>query len=106
MDKSNLSDEGREIYEETGYYELIIPYLHEDYEDPGVPYQFTIDFVLDEDLREKFEKFPYEDRNNFLTKSRLRELLNRGLVVQVYSGEPAVESVDELENELDKMQFF
>lgn len=106
MDKSALSDDGQRLYDEKGYHELIIPFLHDDHDDDGTPFYMTIDFVLDDELSEKYARFDPEESSDFLTKSRLRELLNKGYVIQVYDGEPVIGSVQELDDELDSVRLF
>lgn len=106
MDKSALSDEGQELYDTNGYHELIIPFLHDDHDENGTPFYMTIDFVLDDELTEKYERFEPEESAGFLTKSRLRELLNKGYVIQVYDAEPVINDVAELSDELDAVKLF
>lgn len=106
MDKTALSNEGQELYDTNGYHELIIPLIHDEHDDNGTPFYMTIDFVLDDELTEKYERFDPEESSNFLTKSRLRELLNKGYVIQVYDAEPIVHDVDDLSNELDSIKLF
>lgn len=110
MGKENLSAEGQRLYDESGYHETTIPFIHEDYKERekerGSPFYLTFDFVLDEELQEKFNSFDYEDQHGFFTKNRVSELLSRGFVFDVSGGEPIVEDVDEFNAELESMHFF
>lgn len=110
LKQNNLSQEGRDKLDDGGYYEVT---LYLDWTNPPegeIDHYLTLDFVLNDDIREEFfpeidfeSEDPTGERENRIATTldhSLGELLDRGLVLNVY-GNDHIENVDDLEEHLD-----
>lgn len=86
MDKSAMSSKGRKLLNEKGFYEVHLPYIMNDRENPGTPFRMTVDFVSQKDL-ERGERAPFAARN-------LDRLIEQGYVQSIY-GDGPISSIED-----------
>lgn len=87
MDKSMMSEKGRKLLDQEGFYEVHLPYIMRDRENPGTPFRMTVDFVSQKDL-ERSERAPFVARN-------LDRLVEQGYVQSIY-GDGPISSIRDL----------
>lgn len=111
--QNNLSQEGRKVLDEGGYYEV---HLFLDWTIPPeseTDHHLTLDFVANKDIEDEF--FPSvdfesderiekrEDKIAGHLNACLGELLERGLILDVY-GNKHIGSVSDLEDHLEEFR--
>lgn len=108
LDKSNLSETGKRLYDEYGYHSETIPYAIIDKMDKtGELFYINIEFVLDEEKLQGLKDVPDNYRPEFVAE-HLEYLVDKGFVLRVTSeGKGPIESLEELKDELNEnLQLF
>ena len=99
---SSLSTEGKALLKTEGFSEEYVPFIWKSELDspPSVPHYMTVDFVLDSEMREEFNEIREDEDGNTSEwlSHNLWELIDRGLIVDVYEN---INSPEELKEKYD-----